>query len=133
MVHVNRFYFFIKQIPTELCVVCLLMLPPVNWVLAHALEALGVVGLFFVFDTLLGRLIQPGFYLFLFALWFLLACMRYYMYLHRHPVYRRRAATTPVATQLWRTSDTFVWVIFILGAFALYEMTFGYRYVVVTK
>ena len=97
-----------------------LTLPPSNWAIAHALEAVGVVGLFVAFDALLCRAIEPGFYLFLFALWFSLSLVRYHLYAHRSAVYRRMAAQ-PVATQLWWTSDTFVWVVFILLAFALYE------------
>ena len=99
-----------------------LTLPPSNWAIAHALEAVGVVGLFVAFDALLCRAIEPGFYLFLFALWFSLSLVRYHLYAHRSAVYRRMAAQ-PVATQLWWTSDTFVWVVFILLAFALYEVT----------
>lgn len=98
------------------------VLPPTNWALAHALEALGVVALFAAFDTLLGRPIEPGFYLFLFALWFALSLVRYVWYARHSRLYRRLASQS-VATQLWWTSDTFVWVVFILLAFALYEVT----------
>ena len=97
-------------------------LPPANWVLAHALEAAGVVALFAAFDTLLWRTIEPGFYLFLFALWFGLSLVRYIWYA-RYSTFYRRMATQPVATQLWWTSDTFVWVVFILLAFAWYATT----------
>ena len=50
-------------------------LPHTNWVIAHVLEALGVVGLFIAFDYIQVRCVEPGFYIFLFALWFaLLLC-----------------------------------------------------------
>jgi cobalamin synthase len=87
---------------------------------AHALEAVGVVALFAAFDALLQRTIEPGFYIFLFALWFTLSLMRYFWYV-RYSAFYRRMVTQPVATQLWWTSNTFVWVVFILLAFALYE------------
>lgn len=98
-------------------------LPPANWAIAHAIEAVGVVTLFVAYDVLLHRYIEPGFYLFLFALWFALSLLRYHMYARRSVV-AQRLTRAPIRVQLWHTSDTFVWVIFILLAFALYDTTF---------
>ena len=75
-----------------------------GWAVAHALEAVGVVALFAAFDTLLGRSIEPGFYLFLFALWFTLSLVRYVWYA-RHSRLHRRLASQSVGA-LWWTSDT---------------------------
>lgn len=103
-------------------------LPPANWTAAHAIEAFGVVALFGAFDALMHRGLEPGFYVFLFALWFTLSLIRYYLYVHRRRADRQRAANESVGAQLWRTSDTFVWVVFILLAFALYETVARRRY-----
>lgn len=98
-------------------------LPHKNWVIAHVLEALGVVGLFIAFDYIQLRCVEPGFYIFLFALWFALSLFRYYMYMDKHPIYHK-LSKAPVVVQFWHTSDTFIWVIFILFAFYLYETAF---------
>jgi hypothetical protein len=99
-------------------------LPPANWTVAHVIEAAGIVALFVAFDRLRGRCLEPGFYLFLFALWFTLSLMRYGMY---YTAYYEQVARQPVLAQLWATRATFGWVVFILAAFAAYDVVSGRR------